>query len=136
MYLNLNRKPKHVIVSTEETHANALTLQEEVEVDWMVDWKSQRRHRMVCKISNTCVLNSLNGISTGAKEESERSRGTRSKSYGIETANRNIFNVRNKRRKSGTGLHIRTVDVAVCSSLTNLRWSKNRSLFHRPPLQE
>jgi hypothetical protein len=54
----LNRKQKRIIVSAEEAHANALTLQEEVEVDWMVDWKSQRRHRMVCKISNACVLNS------------------------------------------------------------------------------
>src|SRR5271168_3006847 len=35
-----NSKPKHIIVSTEEAHANALTLEEEVEVEWIVDWES------------------------------------------------------------------------------------------------
>ena len=43
-----NSKPKRIIVSTEEAHANALTLEEEVEVEWIVDWESERR-RMVCK---------------------------------------------------------------------------------------
>jgi hypothetical protein len=71
----LNRKQKRVIVSAEEAHAKALIQEEELEVDWMVDWASEARGRMV-KISCPFELNNSNGISTGTKQN-ERSGGTR-----------------------------------------------------------